>query len=430
MDVARKTDARKRILNRALIALALLLVAGGATYGVSHLQPALPSVESGTIWPDTVRRGPMLRQVHGIGSLVPEDVLWISAQIDGRIEKISVKPGAVVTPDTVIMELSNPTLTEAMTGAEYDLKQAEAAYTDLDVTLQSLKFDKQAAAAEVASDYQEAKIKADRDKQLADQGLLAPLDFKLSATEARQLEIRNQIEEKRLAIIDRSTEAQLAAQRVKIDQLKAMYELKKQQVNGLRVGAGVAGILQQLGNSTAPAASGVTPPLEVGQNVTAGAILAKIAQENHLKAQIRITETEAKDIALNQPASIDTHNGTIAGRVIRIDPAAVNGTVLVDVALNGALPAGARPDLSVDGTIDIERLGDVLYVGRPTTGQPHTTVTLFRLDPEGKTATRVPVKLGRASVNTIEIVDGLKAGDKVILSDMSSMDSHDRIRLN
>jgi hypothetical protein len=317
-----------------------------------------------------------------------------------------------------------------MTGAEYDLKQAEAAYTDLDVTLQSLKFDKQAAAAEVASDYQEAKIKADRDKQLADQGLIAPLDFKLSATEARQLEIRNQIEEKRLGIIDRSAEAQLAAQRVKIDQLKAIYELKKQQVDGLRVRAGVAGILQQLGNSTAPAASGVTPPLEVGQNVTAGAILAKVAQENHLKAQIRITETEAKDIALNQPASIDTHNGTIAGRVTRIDPAAVNGTVLVDVALGGALPAGARPDLSVDGTIDIERLGDVLYVGRPTTGQPHTTITLFRLDPGGKTATRVQVKLGRASVNTIEITDGLKAGDKVILSDMSSMDSHDRIRLN
>jgi multidrug resistance efflux pump len=265
-----------------------------------------------------------------------------------------------------------------------------------------LKFDKQAAAAEVASDYQEAKIKADRDKQLADQDLIAPLDFKLSATEARQLEIRNQIEEKRLAIIDRSTEAQLAAQRVRIDQLKAMYELKKQQVDGLRVQAGVAGILQQLGNSTAPAASGVTPPLEVGQNVAAGAILAKLAQENHLKAQIRITETEAKDIALNQPASIDTHNGTIAGRVTRIDPAAVNGTVLVDV----------------------------LYVGRPTTGQPHTTVTLFRLDPEGKTATRVQVKLGRASVNTIEIVDGLKVGDRVILSDMSSMDSHDRIRLN
>jgi multidrug efflux pump subunit AcrA (membrane-fusion protein) len=228
-----------------------------------------------------------------------------------------------------------------------------------------------------------------------------------------------------MGIIDRSADAQLAAQRVKIDQFKAMYELKKQQVDQLRVRASVAGMLQQLGNGAVGA-----PPLEVGQNVVAGGILAKVAQQDKLKAQVKITETEARDIALGQPASIDTHNGVIPGKVIRIDPSAVNGSVLVDVALIGALPKGARPDLSVDGTVDIERLDDVLYVGRPTVGQPHSTVTLFRIDPDGKTATRTTVKLGRASVNTIEILDGLKLGDKVILSDMSSMDSQERIRLN
>jgi HlyD family secretion protein len=223
-------------------------------------------------------------------------------------------------------------------------------------------------------------------------------------------------------------EAQLAAQKVKIDQLKAIYELKKQQVEQLHVRAGVAGVLQQLGNASS--AAGTAPPLEAGQNVTAGSILAKVAQQDKLKAQVKITETEAKDVAVGQPASIDTRNGIIPGRVTRIDPAAVNGSVLVDVALTGPLPAGARPDLSVDGTIDIERLADVVYVGRPMVGQPHSTVTLFRYDPDGKTATRVTVKLGRASVNTIEVLDGLKVGDKVILSDMSAMDSHDRIRLN
>ncbi|MDP9171944.1 MAG: HlyD family efflux transporter periplasmic adaptor subunit, partial [Acidobacteriota bacterium] len=229
-------------------------------------------------------------------------------------------------------------------------------------------------------------------------------------------------------IISQSVEAQLAAQRVKIDQLKAIYELKKQQVAQLRVHAGVTGMLQQLGNASA-AATGA-PTLEAGQNVTAGSILAKVAQQDKLKAQVKITETEAKDVAIGQPASIDTRNGIIPGRVTRIDPSAVNGTVLVDVALMGALPAGARPDLSVDGTIDIERLNDVLYVGRPTVGQAHSTVTMFRYDPDGRTASRVTVKLGRASVNTIEVLEGLKVGDKVILSDMSAMDSHDHIRLN
>jgi len=435
MDVPRSGTKKRKIVRLTALGLIAALAAGGVTLGVSRLQPALPPVEAGSVWPDTVKRGDMLLQVHGTGSLVPQDVAWISAQTDGRIERIYVQPGILVKPDTVIMELSNPTLTEAATAAQYDLKQAEAAMEDLDVTLQNAKFDKQAAAAQVTSDFQQAKIKADRDRQLSASGLIPVLDFRLSQSQADLLEYRNGIEEKRLGIIDRSSQAQLAAQRVKIDQFKAVYELKKQQVDQLRVYAGVAGVLQQIGNSTAGAAngaglSGSVTQLEAGQNVSAGAILAKVAQQDKLKAQVRITETEAKDILIGQPAAIDTRNGIIAGKVSRIDPAAVNGTVLVDVALAGALPSGARPDLSVDGTIDLERLTNVVYVGRPASGQPNSTITLFRLDADGKTATRTSVSLGRASVNSVEVLGGLKEGDKVILSDMSAVDSHNRIRLN
>jgi HlyD family secretion protein len=425
MDVVRQGSSKRKMIRRILVVAFLLLAAGGVMWGVGRLQPALPLVEAGSVFPDTVKRGSMLRQVHGTGSLVPEEIVWISAQIDGRIEKIHVQPGTLVQPDTVVMELSNPTLNQAMIGAEYDLKQADAALADLTVTLQSVKFDKQAAAAQVTSDYEQAKIKADRDKELAALGLIPSLDLKLSISQARQLEVRNQIEEKRLGIIDQSATALLTAQRVRIDQLKAMYELKKQQVEQLRVHAGVAGMLQQLGNST-----GAAPLLEVGQNVAAGAILARVAQQDKLKAQVRITETEAKDIALGQSAEIDTHNGVIPGKVTRIDPAAVNGSVLVDVRLSGVLPQGARPDLSVDGTVEIERLNEVLYINRPATGQPNSSITLFRIDADGKTATRTGIKLGRASVSTIEVVNGLKEGEKVIVSDMSAMDAHERIRLN
>jgi HlyD family secretion protein len=425
MDVVRQGTTKRKMIRRGMLIAFLLLAAGGVMWGVGRLQPALPLVEAGSVFPDTVKRGSMLREVHGTGSLVPEEIVWISAQIDGRIEKIHVQPGTIVQPDTIVMELSNPTLNQAMIGAEYDLKQADAALADLDVSLQSIKFDKQAAAAQVTSDYEQAKIKADRDKQLEALGLIPSLDLKLSLSQARQLEYRDQIEAKRLGIIDQSITAQMTAQRVKIDQLKAMYELKKQQVDELKVRASVAGMLQQLGNS-----SGTAPLLEVGQNVAAGAILARVAQQDKLKAQVRITETEAKDVALGQAAAIDTHTGVIVGKVTRIDPSAVNGTVLVDVRLTGALPQGARPDLSVDGTVEIERLNEVLYINRPATGQPNASISLFRIDPDGRTATRTNVKLGRASVNTIEIMNGLKEGEKVIVSDMTAMDSHDRIRLN
>lgn len=427
MDIQRTGVRKRKIVRGAIVTTVLLGATGGIVYGVSRLQPALPGVDAGTVWQDTVKRGPMLRQVHGLGSLVPEEVVWISAVTDGRIEKIYIQPGTVVKPDTVIMELSNPALNEAMLGAEFDLKQAQANLADLTATLQSSTFDKQAAAAQVRSDYKDAALAAERDRQLSKLGLIPELDLKLSENKAQELDFRNKLEEERLGITKQSVEAQLNAQRVKIEQLKAVYDLKKQQVDQLRVRAEVNGVLQQLGNSAATA-NATAPPLEPGQNVTAGSILAKVAQEDKLKAQIKVTETEAKDVALGQPAAIDTRNGIIPGRVSRIDPAAVNGTVLVDVTLSGTAP-GERPDLSVDGTIDIERLSDVLYVGRPTSAQPNSSVTLFRVDPGGKTATRVPVKLGRASVSSIEVVSGLKQGDSIILSDMSAQDGHDRIRL-
>ncbi len=437
MDVQR-TGVKKRKAIRAVIAGMFVLVAGtGLFVWVRQMQPALASVEGGTLWPDTVKRGPMLRQVHGIGSLVPEEVVWISAMTEGRVERIFVQPGTLVRPDTPIMQLSNPTLTEALVTAQFDLKQAEANLADLAVTLQSSTFDKQAVAAQVNSEYNAAKLAADRDRQLVKYGLLAELELKLSENKAQQLEFRNQLEEKRLAIIHKSVEAQTAAQQVKIESLKSTVELKRHQVEQLLVRAGVTGVLQQLGNATG-AATGAQP-LEVGQNMAAGAILAKIAQQDKLKAQLKITETEARDIAVGQPTSIDTRildngsgdarKGLISGRVSRIDPAAVAGTVLVDIALTGSLPSGTRPDLGVDGTIDIERLNEVLFVGRPTVGQPNSTVSMFRYDADGKTASRVSVKLGRASATTMEVLGGLNVGDRVILSDMTQQIQYNKIAI-
>jgi HlyD family secretion protein len=422
MDVPR-TGVKKRKAIRAVLALiSLCALAGGLYAWMRRLEPALPMAEG--VWPDTVKRGPMVRQVHGLGTLVPEEVIWISALSEGRVERIFVQPGIVVKPETPIMQLSNPTLAEGLVSAQFELKLAEANLADLAVTLQTGTFDKQAAAAQINADYTAAKLAADRDRELLKLGLIPELDAKLSENKAKQLEFRNQLEEKRLGIIHQSVDAQTAAQKVRIESLKSQVELKRHQVDQLLVRAGVAGVLQQLGNWTA---GGTAPPLEAGQNVAAGAILAKIAQQDKLKAQVKITETEAKDVTVGLAASIDTRNGVIPGRVARIDPAAVGGTVLVDVALSGKLPAGARPDLSVDGTIDIERLNDVVYMVRPAVGQPNSTVTLFRFDADGKTASRVSVRLGRASVGTVEVLQGLAPGDRVIVSDMSRHEQYDKV---
>jgi HlyD family secretion protein len=419
MDVIRKDAGRKRVIRRIIYITVFVVALGGITFAVTRLKPAAPSVEMATLWPGTVKRGAMRVDRRGLGTLVPEEKLVVPAQTDGRVDKRLLLPGqdAVVKPDTVLMILSSPELENAMVDAEYQLKTAEATYTDTQMTLEKQGLDQKATAATVSSDYKQAKLTADRDRELAKEGLIPDLQEKLSAVKADELAQRTKLEEERLDFQKQQVQAQLAAQRAKVDQLRAMYELKKSQVEALKVKAGTNGIMTEL-------------LVEVGQRVTAGTALARITQPWKLKAELKIAETQAKDIAIGQDAQIDTRNGIIPGKVSRIDPSVINGTRTVDVRLIGALPPGAVPDLSVDGTIEIENLSDVVYVERPVFGQPDTTTSLFKIDPDGKGATRVNVKLGRGSVTTIEVLDGLKVGDRVILSDMSAWDGHDRLRLN
>lgn len=417
MDVPRKNASRNRLIRRIVYAVVVLCAIPLVGWGLSRLKPAAPTVERGTVWVDTVKRGPMLRQVRGLGTLVAEEVLWIQANTDGRVDKIVIRPGALVTRDTVILEMSNPELELAALNSEWQVKTAEATYTDLRVKLESQRLDQEAAAARVVSEFAQAKLNAEVEQRLADQGLTSDVKVKTTKSIAEELDNRSKIEKKKVEISSESIAAQLAAQRVQIDKMKAEWQLKKKQVDQLRVRAGSTGVLQEL-------------PVQVGQRLAPGGLLAKVSQPSKLKAELKIPETQAKDILLNQLASIDTRNGVVEGRVSRIDPAVQNGTVTVDVRLEGELPSGARPDLSVDGTIELERLSDVLYVGRPVFGQPNSTISLFRLEPDGKEASRVQVKLGRTSVNTIEITEGLKIGDQVVLSDMSAQDAHNRIRLN
>jgi len=423
MDVPRGKEVARRKLIRRIIVLAIILAAIPLiTMGLSRLKPAAPSVDRGTVWIDAVKRGPMLREVRGLGTLVVEDFLWIPSAFDSRVEKINFLPGVQVHPNDVVMVLSNPQMQLDATDLEWQVKQAEANYENLKVTLQSQQLAQKATTEQVKSDMEQAQLEADRDTQLTKLGLKSDLETKLSVAKWQELKGRYALSKEQLDISAPSIQAQLDAQKVQIEKLEAAYKLKREQVDELTIRAGVEGTLTQLGTTAMP--------LEVGMRVTSGTILAKIAQPHRLKATLKIPETQAKDVAIGQTASIDTRNGIIAGRVTRIDPAAVNGTVDVDVKLEGALPAGARPDLSVDGTITIERLTDVVYVGRPVIGQPGAKITLFKLDTEGKEAQRVAVSLGRSSVNTIEIVDGLKVGDQVILSDMSAQDAFNRIRLN
>lgn len=417
MDIPRPDVARKRRLRRVMYGVAGIVLVPLITWGLSTLKPAAPTVEKATVWTDTVKRGPMLIQVRGLGTLVPEEILWIPATTDGRVVRRFVLPGSPVTADTVVLELTNPELEQLALDAEWQLRAAQAQLNSLKAQLESQLLDQKAAAATVQSEYQQAKLNAEKDEELAKLGLGASLNVKLSKAKAEALTTRNAIEQQRLQVSSDSVKAQLDAQKARVEQLRALYELKRTQLDSLRVRAGAEGVLQEL-------------PVEVGQRVTAGTILAKVAQPTHLKAQLKIPETQAKDVQIGQVASVDTRNGIIPGSVMRVDPAVQNGTVTVDVKLEGALPKGARPDLSVDGTIEIERLRDVLYVGRPAFGQPNSTVGIFKLEAGGKEAARVQVKLGRSSVNTIEILSGLQVGDQVILSDMSAWDAFNRIRLN
>ncbi|HEX3818398.1 MAG TPA: HlyD family efflux transporter periplasmic adaptor subunit [Chthoniobacterales bacterium] len=416
MDVPRphiaKQKRRRRLIIIAASVLALLVIG----FVISRLKPAAPSVDRSSVWIDTVKRGPMLRQVRGLGTLVPEDIRWIAARKEGRVEQIVVRPGAHVQANTVILELSSPDLEQAARDAELKEKAGEAELTTLRATLQRELLDQESVTAQVHSDFQQAKMEAETNENLKKNGLIAELAYKTSIIKRDELENRDGIEQKRLAFAQDSIAPQLAAKQAAVDQLKASAQLAATEVENLHVRAGMAGVLQQL-------------PVEVGQEVTAGTNLARVADPKKLKAQIKIAETQAKDIQINQPASIDTRNGIIPGHVTRVDPAVEQGTVTVDVALDGPLPKGARPDLSVDGTIQLEKLDNVLYVGRPAFAQDGATVGVFRLTSNGE-AVRTPVHFGRSSVNTIEILSGLNVGDQVILSDTSAYDSHDRIQLN
>ncbi len=420
MDIVRdesvkKNRRRKRIL---LSALVVILVAG-LSIGSSYLKPALPTVESGILYPDTVKRGSMLRQVRGLGSLVPilEDVRVIPAETDVRVDRILVLPGTPVKAETTIMELSNPQVVQEAEDAELQLKSAQADYTNNKVRLDGDLLTQQATVAAAKADYDDAKSTADANQEQHKIGVISSQTLATSVGKEQSLGTKYKIEQDRLAMNTKAVATQLAVYQANIDKIKALVQFKHRQLEALTVRAGIPGVLQEL-------------DVQGGQRAPQGTILAKVVQPEHLKAELKIPETQARDIELGQPAEIDTHNGIIKGSVLRVDPASQNGTVTVDVKLEGALPKGAVPLLSVDGTITLEKLDNVLYVGRPAFGQEKSTVSMFRLDVGGKTASRVPVDLGRTSVTTVEIVRGLKEGDTVILSDMSRWDNVDHIKLN
>jgi multidrug efflux pump subunit AcrA (membrane-fusion protein) len=420
MDIIRDESVKRKKRQKQMIMVAVAVVLLGLiTLGISKLGPAAPTVEFGQVWPDTVKRGSMLRQCHGLGSLVPipEDVRLIPAETDVRVERILALPGTPVTPDSVIMVLSNPQVVQEALASDLELKSAEAEFHNVKAKVNSDLLNLKAAAATVEADYENAKRDADANRELVKIGVLSESALKASLAKEKELATRKKIEEERIAESTKAVETQLAVQQATIDQKRAMAQLKHRQLDSLRVRAGITGVLQE-------------EPVTVGQRLAQGTILAKVVQPEHLKAELKIPETQAKDIVDHLPAEIDTHNGIVKGFVSRIDPASQNGTVTVDVTLTEAPPKGSRPDLSVDGTITLEKLDNVLYVGRPAFGQEKQTVSMFKLDADQAYAVRVPVELGRSSVTNIEIVRGLKEGDTVILSDMSRYDNEPRIKLN
>jgi len=416
MDIARpnvaKEKRRKRIIYAAIAGVVLI----GITVLLSQLKPAAPTMERNLVWIGTVKRGPMLRQVRGLGTLVPEEIRWIAARTQGRVEKIILRPGAPVEPGTLILELSNPDVVSAAANAKSQLLAAEAQLANQRVQLESQLLAAEAAAAQARATYEQARLQAEVNEELFKDGLVSPVQLKLSKVSAEEAAIRNEIEQKRFAFAKESIKPQLAVQEAEVERLASLSRLRNEELEALQVRATMTGVLSAL-------------PVEVGAQVQPGQNIARVADPLKLKAEVRIAETQAKDIAIGQLASVDTRNGVVAGQVSRIDPAVQNGTVTVDVIFTEALPKGARPDLSVDGTIELERLDDVLFVDRPAFGQERSTISLFKLG-EGNLATRTQVQLGRSSVNTIEILAGLQPGDRVILSDMSQHDSADRVKLN
>jgi len=416
MDIQRPSNARAKKIKRIAYVTVAVLFCAGVTLALSKLKPAAPSVDASTIWPDTVKRGPMLREVRGLGTLVPEDIHWIPAQTAARVDKIVIRPGHLVQPDTVILEMSNPETQRDLLDAQYQLKAAEADYANLRVTIDSELMNQKANEAAVRSDFEQTHLQHDVDEKLYKEGIYSDLIRQLSKVKEDQLAIRLKLESERTAVTLDSSKARLMAQQSRVDQQKALYQLRLTQAQSLHVRAGITGVLQLV-------------PVEEGQNVAVGTNVARVADPRKLKAEIKIAETQAKDVVVGQKATVDTRNGVVTGHVSRQDPSVINGTVTVDVAFDEPLPPSARADLSVDGTIELENLKDVMYVGRPVHGQTDATISLFKISPDGSEASRVNVKLGRSSVTTMEILSGLQVGDKVILSDMSQWDAVDRIRL-
>jgi len=419
MDISRpdlkKSKRRRQVVVAGCVVLALAVIG----FFVMRLKPAAPEVDRATVWTDVVKRGPLLRQVRGPGTLVPREdkIRLIPAETEATVVRIRVLPGAKVQPETILMDLVDPTLQQELLDAQLQLKGAQADYINTRARVESDLMTQKAAAATVGADHNQAQLQSQTDKSLYELGVISGLTYSASKGKADELTVRDDLEKQRLTLNQKVIETQLSVQQTKVDQAKALLGLKQKQLDALSVRAGISGVLAEL-------------PHQVGEHVAPGTTLAKVVQLDQLKASLKIAETQARDIQIGQPAEIDTHNGVIAGKVMRIDPAVLNGTVTVDVELAGALPQGARPDLSVDGTIDLDRMQDVLFVGRPAFGNENSTINLFRLNPDGQTAVRVPVKVGRASVNSIQVIEGLQQGDTVILSDMSRWDNTDRIRLN
>ncbi len=415
MDVKREGVAKRRRIKLVFLGLILAAGVGYGGYRISQLEPAAPTVDFATLWPDTVKRGPMVRDVKGLGTLVPEEIVWIAAKSEGQIDKVPHKSGERVTRDTVLVVLSNPDMELQASDLEWQVKQAEANLTDLRVKLKSQRFDSEAALSRNETALEQAALNMDRKQQLFNAQIEPEINVKEAVAKWKEARTSSEAERQKLEILGDSQKAQIENQQVQIDKLRQAWERKRQQVRELTILAGVDGVLQEM-------------TLQVGQRITPGTVLAKVAQPSKLKAELKIAETQAKDILLGQKASIDTRNGIIPAHVVRIDPNVVNGTRTVDCALDGPLPSGAVPDLSVDGTVEIERLIDVLYIGRPVYGQPNSQVSLFKIYPDGKGAERVTVKLGRGSVTSIEVLGGLNLGDRVILSEMSEQDKFQKIQ--
>lgn len=417
VDIARSPDVKKKKkIRRILYGAAGLLVIILITVGVSRLKPAAPSVDRATVWIDTVKRGPMLRQVRGSGTLVPEEIRWIPSTTAGRVEVILLRPGAIVRPDTVIVEMSNPDLQQSVKEAQLAYQSAQAAFVNRKAELESSLLNKQSDVASIKAGYTKAELNLQAQEKLWEDKLVSEIQLKQSRSDAEELQNRLKIAESTLKIQTEGMKSQLAPQEADVDQKKAAYDLRVRQLDDLKVKAGMNGVLQEV-------------PVERGAQVNAGANIARVADPSNLKAELRIAETQTKDLRIGQYAEVDTRNGKVKGKVARIDPKSTGGTVGVDVILEGELPAGARPDLSVDGEITLEKLENVIYVGRPAFGQENSTVGLFKLNADGE-AIRTNVKLGRTSVNQVEILEGLQPGDQVILSDMSAQDSFDRIRIS